>query len=220
MTKRDRDFADVQTRADNAAGVLAKLKRDREALAGRSAEIMQAKMSLAFEATVNGGEAKQKLQALNAELGTLAAQTQDLDTAIAEALRRLKDADATVQAVADRDSARKRLELAKKYRKCGQSADQALKAFCDSYAELLDVSRDLISCGAHHLDTWSTKTSFKRAIQSHLLSVKLHSEVIPPPQRSTVAELTNNWADKIEALARKSINLAESVVADDAKEAA
>ena len=165
-------------------------------------EIETASGAVSFEAHVAGGEARERLDNLNAQ-GVAAKQEQaSLEAAIAEGKHRLQlEAEAETDA-RERDQARMALGLVAGFVARGKALDEKLAAFLEEFQALRRDFHDL-ECTGYPPSNWRVlEINLRAAVEARFMNTPLQTVIYPPARRQSISHFVEGWGCSVRVRAQ------------------
>jgi len=186
---------------EKAQEVLADLNEQREALVSRGQELEQRRQEIAFKAHTGSKAERAQLDQINSEAITHDYELKSLDSAIAEATKRLAAADQAEASAQDKENARALRAVVDEFVAHAIAIDEAFtvmvteaNALRETLIKIHDLGcafpsyDQLNSLGARALGTAIMQTPWKRDF-----------EHLAPSQRQSFPKLASDWAARIES---------------------
>jgi hypothetical protein len=164
-------------------------------------ELETASKSVSFEAHVDGGDARAKLDDLNAQSIAAEQEAGSLQIAIHEAQQRLAVSQAIELDAEQRSRASRALALLDGFAARGESLQQSLDKFLAQYAELLNDFHELDKLGFAPTTHALVRVNMQRAVATSLQFTDLRQEFLAPHERRTFGAVISGWASNVRARA-------------------
>jgi hypothetical protein len=169
-------------------------------------EIETATKATAFEAHVDGGDARSKLDNLDSQAIAAGREISSLETAIGEARVRLAAAQAAELDAEERAKATRALALLDGFATRGDALQQSLDKFLSQYGELSSDFHELDKLG-YPPTTWAlVKVNMQAAVATSLQFTDLRQEFLAPHARRTFGAVISSWASHVRARAEARLN--------------
>jgi hypothetical protein len=170
------------------------------------AKIAVESKALSYDAHLKGGESASRLAELQ-DMARLGEQNiASIETAIAEARKRLAAAQAGELDEAEQEAARMALGLLQGFAARGQALDDKLAAFVTEFESLSADFHDLEKTG-YPPSTWPLVTvSMKMAVAARLMGTPLQTDFLAPNQRRTFSQCIEGWAASVRNRAQARLN--------------
>jgi hypothetical protein len=184
-----------------AEATLRMFEQKRAALAVRADEIAERRKTLAFNvAAAYDGEANREVSALREESRDIEQALVDMDSALAEARRRLSEAQALEAKAQDREQAKALRRALTEFVDAGRRVDHALGLLAKDGHALTQSLNRVHALGAAFPTTQQMDSlghlCLRWAIQQTPRARSV--ETVPPGQRRSFASLVESWASNIE----------------------
>jgi hypothetical protein len=196
----------MTTTTDTARAVLLDLETKLTAAKSRHDETQSDAQAIAFSAFVDGGEARKRLDKLNADAAKHGAEIMSLEAAIGEARRRVNEALAADADDVSRDKAQQALLLLDAFAERGAELDAALAEFLEKYAALTRDFRQLDALG-YAPTTWPlVKINMQAAVATRLQFTDLRQAFLAPHERRDFVTVISGWSNHVRARATARLN--------------
>jgi hypothetical protein len=186
---------------DDAKATLAALQDKLTAAKAASAKITEDAKAVSFDAFTSGGEARKKLDKLEAERLSNAVTISSLESAIDEAKRRLAHAEALAADEAEKEKARTVLGLLDDFAKRGAQLDAALHKFVSEYDELSRDFHRLEALGYGPTSFALVQINMAAAVTTRLQFTDLRQGFLAPHARRNFITVIEGWAANVRARA-------------------
>jgi hypothetical protein len=153
--------------------------------------------SIAFATHVEGGEARKKLDRLNADAAKHGAEIMSLEAAITEARRRVNEALAAEAEDVARDKAQQALALLDSFAARGQELDEALSAFLAKWETLKTDVRQLEVLGYPPSTYALIAKNMQAAVATKLQFTELRQDFLAPHQRRNFVHVIEGWGRSV-----------------------
>ena len=194
---------ELQTKLDKARATEAELREKLEKVKAEPAGIDAERAKHAFAAHTGSEVAKRALEKLTKRKAELAAEIESLETALAEAQRRVAAAEKEVSVAAERERALAAIGWLHEFRACGRAVDDALDLAVAKYERARTILFELQKLGFTFPTVSQLAALGRRAVLTSLMaSQDLRVEHLAPHERQSMSGLLNGWADQVEKLAR------------------
>jgi hypothetical protein len=191
----------THTPVEQARRVVADLKAKLAETLSRGEVLMGEKAQISYAALVDGdAAAKKRLAQLDQDLLVVDLNASSVRAALAEAENRVRQAEGLSLAEAERQKARRALELGKSMRDHAKALDRAAKQVFEHFAALRIDMLALNGLGAVP-NVNLIDVACKRALISASMGSRLQLEHIAPTERHSFTELCDRWASGVEAFA-------------------
>jgi hypothetical protein len=201
------------TALESALAIVADLEARRAAVVARQDKATEDRKAVAYDALAAGDQVSAtKLQLINNSAMTAATDLASVDAALAEARRRVADAERSEALAAERDAMRAVLPITERVRARAALLDELLKSAADQTTAFLADMAALRRAGFGHPDPGLVATNVRLAGQAAVLGSALETERVRPSQRRAFAQLAEGWTAPIDAAAR-------AVLGDEARAA-
>jgi hypothetical protein len=196
-------LTDTEQRLREARETLASLI-DKRALADhRFVELDAERTRVSFAAHTGEPRARKALDDVLRVMARHDGETRSLDAAVAEAQRRVAEAETAHRTAEEAERARQALALLADLRDLGARLDAAAKDLVDGYSAFQSCYRSIRSLGVKHPEP----EIFRIACRNSIIAALMHSDLglhrdppafIPPGQRHSFEELLQGWGASIE----------------------
>jgi hypothetical protein len=184
---------------EKAEAVLADLNANREALVARGHELEARLQEVAFAAHTGNKAERTKLDETNSELLTHQYELSSLDSAIAEATKRLAAADAAEAQAADKEKAKALRVVTDRFMQHAIALDDALTAMSKEAVALRETLIEIHGLGSPFPSFDQLSSLGYRAVATALQSSpwRREFEYLTPGQRQNIVKLVTDWVDRI-----------------------
>lgn len=160
-------------------------------------EIETASKSVSFDAHTAGGEARERLDSLNAQRVAAEQEARSIEIAVSEAKQRLQLAIAAETDSEEIAKAKRALALCSAFAARGEALDQSLTKFLDDFRDLSADFNALSGLG-YAPGSWPlVAVNMRNAMIARLMFTDLQIEHLPPNRRHSFEEVINGWASSI-----------------------
>jgi hypothetical protein len=186
-----------------AEATIAKLEDARRALIQKAIELAEERNRIAFGAHVEGdAKSRKRLDAINAELATMASEQASVEAALIEATARCNVARAGEALAADRTDALRLREKLAKFRELGMVLDDCFADFKSAAIEMKAVLDEIHNLGQAAPTAQSFKVNCDLAFKTAVQGTPFWSQDFPAlghGQKKTFKSLVDAWSGNIEA---------------------
>jgi len=188
---------------ENAEKILRELESKMAALVETRAHDESRMEAIAYAANTGDQKAEAQLETLRDRALRRDLEAQNLDSAIAEARRRVAAAQNDERQAEERQVAEELLELSGLMREAGAKADRALKLFAEASNDLRKVIIATQQRGLNNPNAQQLQSLGERAIRGVLVDTPYAKafEHLAPRERQNFALFTAAWASAIERFA-------------------
>lgn len=198
----------------DARAVLADLEAKRQAALARQQELAGEREELAFAAATGDAAARQTLATLTKDAATAAIEIENLASAIAEARRRVGQADQQARLAELRRKAEQARVKLGDLDEIGRDLSTALERFADTFERFQITGDEIRRLGAFGFPGRELlRANTSRAIDTQLARLHLGSRPVAPNQRVEIGALVAHWREQVAARVAQ-------VLGDDDQEAA
>jgi hypothetical protein len=191
---------------DDARQVLHDLETKLAAALARAEDLDAAARGVAYVAHVDGGEARKRLDKIDADRVKCIAEIASLDAAIGEAKRRVREAEAANADDVARDKAHSALALLEDFTKRGRELDEALGAFLAKYEALTSDFHKLDALGYAPTTHALVKANMSAAVSTALQFTELRQAFLAPHERRTFVAVIEGWGRNVRMRATARLN--------------
>jgi hypothetical protein len=164
-------------------------------------EIETASKSVSFEAHTAGGEARERLDNLNAQSIAAEQEAASLEIAIAEGKQRVAAAVAAETDAEQRSRATRALALLSAFEVRGDALQELLDRFLAEYADLSNDFHELDKLGFAPTTHGLVRVNMQRAVATALQFTDLRQEFLAPHERRTFGAVISDWSANVRARA-------------------
>jgi hypothetical protein len=184
-----------------AQAVLADLNAQREKLIARSHELEERRQAIAFEAHTGNKAQRTKLDEINNEALTQEYEVKSLDSAIAEATRRLAAADQAAALAQDKENAQALRAVVDKFVAQAIAIDASFAAMVTSANALEEALKEVHLLGCPFPSRGQLDALGARAMKTALMKTPWTREFehLAPSERTSFTQLVETWSERIEA---------------------
>jgi hypothetical protein len=162
--------------------------------------------SLAYDALTGDAKAKKRLDGINADLAVIDQEIASVQAAIAEAGRRVAEAEAQARAEVDAEKRKRALVIADKITEHAKQLDDHAALFFGLYAafrlDMIELHRLGAAPNINVIDAVCL-----RALETASMGTRLQLRHLAPGDRVSFAELANSWKQNTEAWAHNEPNV-------------
>jgi hypothetical protein len=164
-------------------------------------EIETASKGVSFEAHTAGGEARERLDNLNAQSIAAKQEARSIEIAIGEAQQRLAAAQSAETDSEQRSKASRALALLSAFEVRGEALQESLDKFLAQYAELSNDFHELDKLGFAPTTHALVRVNMQRAVATALQFTDLRQEFLAPHERRSFGAVIAGWASNVRARA-------------------
>jgi hypothetical protein len=176
-------------------GLEAKLRHAQQ----REAALSSDRQDVSYAAHTGSAAAAEKLRAIHTAAGEIGSEIASLESAVAEAARRMGAAEREQRHAVERRYVRGILSRLDDCRGRGQDLDKEAETFFRNLGDTFGMLTDLAVVGPGHPTLEQVQVMTMRAIKSHGMSVRhiIGVDMLPPESRVTLSDLLDSWSRAI-----------------------
>lgn len=190
-----------KSEVDKAQDTLADLNAKREALVTRGHELEERRQEIAFAAHTGNKAERAKLDEINSEAISHDYELSSLDSAIAEATKRLAAADQAEAQAAERENAKALRAAVDEFTKHALAIDAAFAAMIKHATALEETLKDIHALGCGFPSRAQLDSLGARALGTAIMGTPWRKEFqhLAPSERHHFPDLVRTWCDRIES---------------------